>query len=94
MAGKEEGSSRTVSVKRAAQLLGVSVDQVRVLLRKGTLVGAKEGRDYAVSIDSVRLLLEEREAATEETVTARVKATVKGRPLVARLPLLCQLPTG
>ncbi len=65
MAGKEEGSSRTVSVKRAAQLLGVSADQVRVLLRKGTLVGAKEGRDYAVAIDSVRLLLEEREAATE-----------------------------
>jgi excisionase family DNA binding protein len=52
-----------MTVKRAAQALGVSAEHVRALVRGGRLVGTKEGRAMGVTVDSVRTFLEEREAA-------------------------------
>lgn len=42
-----------VSVRKAAQLLEVSDQHVRALVRKGTLVGSREAGPLVVSLDSV-----------------------------------------
>jgi excisionase family DNA binding protein len=55
----------TLSAKRAAQLLGISVGGVHFLIRTGKLAAVKEGRVYAIPAESVCERLAERAAAAE-----------------------------
>lgn len=49
----------TISVRQAAELLGVSDTRVRAMLASGQLEGEKLGRAWAVSASSVRRRLRE-----------------------------------
>jgi excisionase family DNA binding protein len=59
-------STNLISTSEAALILGVTLQSVGGLLRRGTIEGKKIGRDWVVSKDSVLSYKAEKEAKEKE----------------------------
>lgn len=68
-------SDKLISTSEAASILGITIQAVGGLLRRGTIEGQKIGRDWIVSKDSV-LSYKAQKKAKEKAQKKSVRASV------------------
>lgn len=59
-------SNNLISTSEAASILGITIQAVGGLLRRGTIEGQKIGRDWVISKDSVLSYKAQKEAKEKE----------------------------